>query len=319
MKVEFIHGRLSSRSRFIIAIFFYALAAILQALLVKGVSLPTAILRFAGFVLLLIPLRFLKARNFTNKPEPEKVSKPSASGTWRNVSISELDRLRSRIGDLRKIAVPAIYKVPIAALVTFFMFFAFVPAIAVAGIAGLFSILDLYLILFPFLWFARIEKWYPEVSGVLDVFAPLLEAELPGRLVISPMLFFRGGEAAAMDQYPSDLRLMLGPGPEAPKEIKDELLGAQFQMTHNKGPNGLVPYAYAVFITKGKGKIWQFLKTVRAPGFVTEPGSSEENGQIYGTVVVRLDTKSRSDGYHTKEGDVLNLLEIATRALEKAW
>ena len=65
------------------------------------------------------------------------------------------------------------------------------------------------------------------------------------------------------------------------------------------------------------GKIWQTLKNVSADGYVTEAGSSGEGGEVYGTVVFRLDTKSRKDGYHTNESDVKKLLALVVRALEK--
>ena len=327
MNVEFIHTRLSLRSRTIVALFFYALAALLQLLLVRGGNLPLGIFRFAGLGLLLIPLWFLKIRSFSNKPvlsgRAAKGNAASSSpGIWKTVTMTELDRLRDRIESTRKAKVSGIYGRPFGIALTFLFFFLLFPAGVVAGAAGVFVLLDLYLIFFPFLWFAGIEKWYPAISGKIVVFEPVLEAKLPGKLRISPMLFFDGGggipgEPVPAESPPTDMRLMLAPGADAPQEVRDELLGAQFQLSYNNGPNGAVPYMYAVFITRGKGRIWQSLKNVRAACYVTETGSSAEGSTVYGTVVVRLDTKSRPDGYYTNESDVRELLDLVVSALEK--
>jgi len=327
MKVEFLHTRLPLAVRFVIAFFFYALVALLQVLMVRGGSLPLFVLRFAGIALLIIPLWFLKVRNFSNKPlvDIPKASKTKTGktepgrkekGTWKAVSMTEIDRLRDWIGTVRKVKIPFFYSRVFGALATFITFFLMVFSVILTiftGSSGFFLILDLYLIFFPLLHFARIEKWVPGISDKLDSFAPVLNAKLPGSLSLSPTAFFDGSDG---DVTPSDLRLMLAPGTNSPQEVRDELLGAQFQITENKGPNGTVPYMYAVFITKGKGTIWKLLKDIRAANYITEPGSSKEGDVVYGTVVLRLDTKSRSDGYHTKESDVRELLGLVTMALE---
>ena len=312
MQVEFLHTRLPLRARFVVALFCYTLAALLQVMLVKGGSIPLTVFRFAGMGLLVIPLWFLKARNFSNKVPAGRATKQE--GTWTTVTMTELDRLTDRIAATRKLKIPAFYNYSLGLILTFLSIFLLVPIGAIIGAAGLFAIVDLYLVFFPFLWFARIEKWSPAISGKIDIFRPVLEAELPKTMVLAPMFLFDGD---GRDQMPSDIRLMLAPGTLAAQEVRDELLGAQFQITYNKGPNGAVPYMYAVFITRGKGRIWQFLKNIRLIHYVTEPGSSTEGDVVYGTVVLRLDTKSRSDGYHTHESDVRELVDMAVRTLEK--
>ena len=116
---------------------------------------------------------------------------------------------------------------------------------------------------------------------------------------------------------PSDIRLMLAPVDSAARELRDELLGVQFQITYNNGEHGRVPYVYAVFITKGQGKIWQSLKGISYANWVTESGSSTEGNTVYGTVVLRQNTGRRSDGYHTRESDVRELIGNVAKALEK--
>jgi len=318
MNAEFLHTSLSLRFRFVIALFIYALAALLQVLLVRGVTIPLIVFRFAALALLFIPVWFLKARSFSSKPAIKRGSKSlPPEGIWRTVTVTELDRLRDQIKTIRKAKIPAMYNRTFGRALTFLSVVLLISAAVNAGATGVFVVLDLYLIFFPFLWFARVEKWYPAIGGKIKVFSPILEAELPGKFQLSPMLFFDGGEKAGGEQIPTDIRLMLAPGAGAPREIRDEFIGVQFQVTYNNGPNGKVPYMYAVFITRGTGGLWQLLKKVSASGFVTENDSSSEGDTVYGTVVLRLDTKSRSDGYCTYESDVEKLLHIVASELGK--
>ena len=317
MKVEFLHTRLPLGARFVIAFFFYAFVALSQAWLVKGGSVPQTLIRFAGFGLFLIPLWFLKVRNFTNKPAAANVSKKAGAkteGTWKPVAMTDLDRMRDRIAASKKAKIPAKYTLGIGGGLTFAAFFLLALCGIAEGAGGFFAILDLYLVFFPFLWFAQIEKWQPAISLNIDALSPVIDAKPPEKFRLSPMLLFSDEDK---DQVPSDIRLMLAPSPDAPQELRDELLGVQFQLTFNTGPNGSVPYAYAVFITKGQGKIWQALKVIRFPSWVTEAGSSTEGGTVYGTVVLRLDTKSRSDGYHTRADDVAGLYNMVVQALAR--
>ena len=341
MKPEFIRTRLSLRSRFIIAVIIYATAALLQFLLIRGENIPLSLFRFAGFAILIIPIWFLKVRNFSNKPPFKSGSKkdsaadPELDGAWRPVSLTDLDRIRDRIAATERVKIPFAHNLVFGILLSFFSPFLFIPAIIFAGITGFFVLIDLYLVFFPFIWFARIEKWYPEINEKLAAFAPVLEAKLPRNLRLTPMLFFDGKNQAAGTQTPADMRIMLAPVTSAETsagtrqgrgtppangtrgEVLEELVGVQFQVTYNKGPRGEVPYMYAVFITKGMGKVYKSLKNVSAQGYVTEAGSSGEGDTVYGTIVLRLDTKSRSDGYHTHENDVKELLALVLQALEK--
>ena len=309
------------RARFIIAILFYTLVALLQVLIVRGENFPIMTLRFAGMGLLIIPLWFLKIRNFSGDPLKKKApvkKEPKGSGsgqagTWMPVTLTEVDRLLDRVRAVRKVKIPFANNVNFGRVITFLFFFFFLFfAAMIAGAIGFFVLIDLYLIFFPVFWFARIEKWIPPIADRIDVFSPVIKAELPKKLQLSPMLFFDGDT-----NVPSDIRLMLAPALSVSRDIRDELLGAQFQVTYNKGPHGKVPYVYAVFITKGKEKIWQSLKNTRSSGYVAESGSSTEGGTVYGTVVLRLDTNSRFDGYHTHEKDVEELLGLVVRAMEK--
>jgi len=329
MKIEFLHTRLPLRARFIIAFFFYALAALLQVIMPMRVNLPIFALRATVLALLVIPLWFLKVKNFTNKPPGFKTPKAKApakntgSGSgesWMPVTMADLDRFRDRLRATRKVKIPAFYYKGFGTGITvFFLFILFFLTVFILVFIGFnilrfFMIFEIYLLFFPFLWFGQIEKWEPPtINEKILALDPVLEAKLPEKLKLEVMLFFEGEKES---QIPSDIRLMLAPGPSASEEVKNELLGAQFQVASNSGPEGSVPYLYAVFITKGQGKIWKSLNGIKAGRFITEGASSAEGDAVYGTVVLRLDTKSRSDGYHTKEGDVIELLALVIEALE---
>ena len=327
MKVEFLHTSLSLKARFVIALFFFAFVALLQGLPVISGSVSEAFIGLAGSGILFIPLWFLRARSFSNKPVPAKASKKAGvkkEGTWRPVTMTDLDRLRARIAATKKVNIPALYSGAPGALISFFYFILLIAGGAIFGAAGFFMLFDIYLIFFPYMWFAQISKWYPEIGSKIDILAPILDTKLPdnirGKFQFSPMIYFVdsiGSTGEGGEQKPSDIRLMLAPVGSAPQELRDELLGVQFQITYNNGEHGRVPYVYAVFITKGQEKIWQSLKEIRYPRWITGPGSSTEGNVVYGTVVLRLDTACRSDGYHTRESDVRELIGNVVKALEK--
>jgi hypothetical protein len=299
MKPEFSHTGFSAKFRFALAFIFYALVALLQIFIVKGG-------RFAGIALLIVPLWFLKAKNFTNKPSDQ------GKEEWKPVSMNEVDRLINKIRSFKKAKIPVIYGSVFAVLSIILSFFILFFLGIVYGANAVFVYIDLYLIFIPCLWFARVKRWYPrELAEKLDAFSPIINTRLPETLKLSPMLRFDEDEQGL--PAPEDFRLMIGPksgkGPE-------DLLGAQFQLTFNKGPNGQVPYMYAVFITRGMGKTWAALKKLNILDYVIEWNSSKEGDEVYGAVVLRLDTNSRSDGYHTKRADVQNLAFNVVHALE---
>ena len=315
MNVEFLHTKLPLRARYGVAIVLYLLAFLLQAPIIRVGILP--IIRLAGLGLLLASLWFLKVENFSNKPKKNNASAANAEeGNWMPVPMAELDRLQDTVRITKKVKIPLIYRSSFTAVATFLSVFLLFPLTIVAIIftdasfIGFFIGIDLYLLFIPFLWYARVEKWLPAVSESIDAFGPVLGAKLPKPMQLSPLLYYVGEE-------PRDIRLMLVPGSDARQDIRDELVGAQFQITYNKGPKGSVPYMYVVFITKGMGRIWESLSMLQFARYITEPGSSTEGDVVYGTVVLRLDTKSRSDGYHTKESDVQALLKMTVSALEK--
>ncbi len=313
MKPQFRYTKLSVKARFLLAGTLYLTAAMLHLVLLRtGSAAQTssaaqAIVCWAGVLLLAVPLSFLAARNYTNKPETRDLS--TGKSEWKQVTMTELDRLRDHIQRLRKTSIPAGYGK--GALVFLTLLAAVTGLLALMGgnSTAAFIIADIYLVFAPCLWFLRVQKWYPPgiIKQLRDLGA-VISYQWPEGVKLTPSFWLdrdSGGKSV-----PADLKLMAEPSPKP-----QDLMGAQFQLTHNKGPNGDVPYMYAVFITKGRGTAWKTLKQFRYNGFVTEASSSVEEGTEYGTVVLRLDTNARSDGYHTKKADIDRLLRYTSEAL----
>jgi hypothetical protein len=223
--------------------------------------------------------------------------------------MTELDRLMDHIQRLRKTAIPAGYGKGALMFLT-----AFAAAVGLLALLGgnstaAFIIADLYLLFAPCLWFLRVQKWYPPgITRQLRDFGEVISYQWPQGVKLAPSFCLdRDSDGKSI---PMDLKLMAEPSPKP-----QDFIGAQFQLTYNKGPNGNVPYMYVVFITQSRGTTWKTLKQLRYNGFVTEASSSVEDGTEYGTVVLRLDTNSRSDGYHTKRADIDRLLSYTSEAL----
>ena len=315
MKARFKYFNLSTKIRFCGAFFFYALAAFSRLPLGKPPAVP-ALFSLGGLVLLGPPLWLLAAQNFS--------SRSTGKEDWQNVSMKEVDRLASRIRKVRQARIPPWYGVHLGIITTLLGGFTLIVAGGLAGTEGIFLLTALYLIFFPWLWFARINKWYPQdLARKLNTFAPVLNCllETPDKkggpwdgFKIRPM--FRFDKDQDGRKIPEDIRVMLGPPQNRALGVLAELVGVQFQLSFNQGPNGKVPYMYAVFITMGKGTLWQRLGAMNYPGYVVEKDSSTGEGE-YSAVVLRLNTKSRSDGYHSREEDIRTLIGHVKDALGK--
>jgi hypothetical protein len=315
VKPQFKHTGLSARPRFVIAMVFYTLAALLQFFMADGFFL----LRLCSFVLLAVPFFFLSAKSFSNKIVD--VGKED----WKPVTQKEIDRLQDRLANIRKVKTPIYYNKFFAIMLMIFFPFVLCMIWALFDPPLIFIFIDLFLVFLPFFWFARVDKWYPaDLAAKLAVFMPVITYSFGENYKLTPMLRFVEDKEGR--KIPEDVRFMLefsnfvcsdgkSQGVSNPADAENGLLGVQFQATFNNGPNGKVPYLYAVFITKGGSRAWNALQQLSYKRFITEKTESEENGKVYGTVVLRLDTKSRADGYHTKSADVKQLAENVTKAL----
>jgi hypothetical protein len=298
MKVRFSFFGLGFSPRFAVSAFCYAAAALCF------VAPPEHSFRFVIPVLCAAPLLFLKAEGFSNRPAD------LGKEDWKPVTMNEIDRLADRIRKVKKIRAGD--RSGAAAFTVVFIFGMLFFGV-LSGFSAWIFLACLYLILVPWLWFAGVESWYPKrLSDKLEIFLAVLNCSFGPAYQVTPMLRF--DEDKQGRRIPEDIQVMVElrtPAKAEPGAKPDDLVGVQFQMAINKGPNGEVPYVYAVFITRGRGPLWKTLARKTFSGYVTEVGSEGE----FGTVVLRLDTEARSDGYHTDSDDVEELAGNVRKAL----
>ncbi len=300
MNTRYVNTKMTEKARFITAASVYALAG-LSLLFVEGVYLPLII----SILLPAFTSFLLFSSNFTNKP------KDIGREDWQQVTMTEISRVQFQIKKMKNAPVPFAYTAGFGVFLTvFFIAAGIFFYVMFTNTTLVFAVLCLYGIFFPFLWSARVDRWYPSsLAARLKEFDPILQYTYPKTVAIVPYLRFDQTEEG--DKLPEDCKFMLSYTPEKGKPVED-LVGIQIQITHNTGPNGTVPYFYAVIITRGKDVSWRKLSKFSADGFVCEAGGDEE----YGTLVIRQDTDMRKDGYHTKPDDINRLLETAVRAAE---
>jgi hypothetical protein len=295
MKVRFSFFSLGFEARFTVSALCYAAAVALQIILPAGHTF-----RFLVLVLCALPLLFLKAKNFSNKPVD------LGKEEWKPVTMKEIDRLANRMRTVKLIKVGASYGKSFALVGLILLPFTVMLLGALFGSGVFLFSAELVLFFVPLFWFARVDKWYSvELSDKLKILAPVLDYPAGSSYNIVPMLRF--DEDKLGRKIPEDIKVMVEPRrkPAAtPPEKPGELVGVQFQAAINSGPDGEVPYVYAVFITRGSGPVWKALSKTRFFSWLTEADSDGE----FGTVVLRLNTESRGDGYHTKSRDVEELI-----------
>jgi hypothetical protein len=188
-----------------------------------------------------------------------------------------------------------------------------VVAAALAGFVGVGSsrlaavaFLDAAVLLPPFAFSGNVSLWTPrELAMKMACLEPLAGAEPEGgAIVVTPYL--RLDKDKEDRRIPEDVRLMV-----EPRRKPADFLGAQFQVAINNGPNGAVPYLYAVFLCRGKGPTYQAVAKMDFDDFIDEPGGDKE----YGYVVVRQRTSG--GGYHTDPGDCRRLYALVRDRLLK--
>jgi len=290
--------------RFVIPrVFFPARLVILAGFAVLGFAaqalLPGGLGFFLGTLLMVPGLFFLAARNFRNKPMDV------GQEDWHPASVREFDRIKSNLQLTRQKGFSVIYRAG------FGWFIAVVLAVLSAVLsgsarpfAGLVTF-DGLVLLVPFLLTGNVRLWTPqELAFRMRVFDPILSMEQAegGDIIITPYL--RLDKDKEGHEIPEDIRLMV-----EPRRKPTDFLGVQLQVAVNKGPNGSVPYMYAVFLCRGKGETYQKLASQRYEDFVREPGGDKE----YGYVVVRQQTSGT--GYHTTDSDVRRLYDMVKHKL----
>lgn len=251
-----------------------------------------------GTLLLLLPLFLLSAQPWSNKP------KDKGEEDWQPVGDAELDRIADAFKSAREIKIPLWYRpgfgIPFTVALAILTFI-FGTGLTLPGLLAM----DALILLWPALNFLKIKIWVPkEFEMVMQAIQAARSVPLPDGILCTPYLRLDRDDQGL--RIPENARLML-----EPRRKPEDLVGAQLQVAINKGPNGPVPYLYAVVLTHGKGQSWQKARSLRIPGFEVEPGGDAD----YGTVVIRQSTDR--GGYHTKPEDCRRLVQVVVQVLKE--
>jgi hypothetical protein len=225
---------------------------------------------------------------------------------WKPASLVEYERIKDNLVRTHTVRVPMAYRRAFPAVV--------ILPLAVLAVLGLtlgsslllpLLALDLFLLLVPFVFSGRVRLWTPlELAMKMAALEPVAQRvnEAGASLVLTPYLRFDRDRQGR--QIPEDIRLMV-----EPRRRPADFLGVQLQVAINKGPNGAVPYMYAVFLCQGKGGSFRRLGAKKERDMIKEPGGDGE----YGYVVLRQRTSG--GGYHTDREDCSRLFDLVLEEL----
>jgi hypothetical protein len=286
MQGDFRFFKLGFGARLIVAASFFAAGVAIQ--IGYSTSLGFAIAALGWFPLIL--------RTATNKPDDRGLEE------WRPAPISEIDRLDDGLRqskDLRKRTRNWAKSLGLGFGIP--LLIAYLVVTAATGrddywLAGY----DLAFFLVPAIFFGRINVFAPPaIEMKMPCFRAFLSNKLPETMAVAPYIRFDKDKSGA--DIPEDLRLLV-----ELKRPPSDLVGVQIQAAINCGPNGNVPYMYAVVLTKGKtGRSYKTAEQLQIPGYVVEAGGDGD----YGTVVIR------QEGYETSPDDCDKLQRICVEFL----
>lgn len=276
-------------------IFYCIEAAGLFIQLYIGRFLPGTIIMIGG-------LFFVFAKNYSNKPADTGLE------DWLPVSFDEFTRIETNLSNMKTVKYPRLYRLRFGCIVNVVLvILAVLSMFFIGNTVFLLVLFDILIVTFPLFYSGIVKLWTPkELKLKLEGFHAIMEEAMSSGpdIVLTPYLRFDKDKEGKL--IPEDIRFMgeLRRNPE-------DLLGVQFQTAVNNGPNGQVPYMYAVFICKGKGSSFTALKGLTFGGFLKEATPKED----YSTLVIRQ--KTESGGYHTKIDDCITLYRTAIEALRR--
>ena len=270
----------------LILFFLVEAAGILIQILLQGGVIPGTIVMAAGWILVF-------ARGYSNRP------KDLGYEEWKPVSSQEFQRIKTNIASTKKLRLPLYYR-PIGFLtVILFLIAAVIVSYFLAAASGnalpFLAVLDTVMVLFPLFTSGLIKLWKPaEMTMKVQTFTAILD-ESPGKaFAMTPYIRFDKDKEGR--QIPEDVRFML-----ELRRNPEDFVGVQFQIAINNGPNGKVPYMYAVFLCRGEGPTFHRISNMDFGSFITEKEADPEHS----TVVIRQPTKNQ--GYHTTSSDCRRL------------
>jgi hypothetical protein len=248
---------------------------------------------------------FVMVKKITNKPDDQGFE------DWKPVTDKEVDRLYDMLKRSKELSSNAVLQGAGVGI--------FLVALIVGGIISgandrfdwLWVLANAVFMFWPAVFFGNVNVFLPlELDMKTSAFYHLMsQTGLPGT-VMTPFLRFDKDKLGKT--IPEDIKMML-----ELKRKPDWFIGVQFQVAINNGPNGNVPYMYAVILTKGRDNaFWKAgderMEDLLGKKFVIEQGGDDE----YGTVVIRQQTGGT--GYHTKNPDIAALLEGVEKYLKAA-
>jgi len=291
MQDDFRFWRLGLGSRLALSAGLFAVGAFLEVALFVPLGAAVAILGWSPLAL----------RRATNKPDDQGID------GWRPVPMAEIDKLDDSLRESKKLKRKTAGTGRLAAFIAIvvgIMVILFAKGEGRTDIA--FYLLNILAFFVPAVFFGRVAVFTPfDIDKKMPCFRAILAESLPPDVAIAPYICFDKDARGA--GIPQDLRVMY--------ELKRppvDLVGIQVQASINNGPNGAVPYMYAVVLTKGKsGSSFKIAERAKLRGYVVEPGGDEE----YGTVVIRQETGG--SGYETTPKECLRLREICLKFLKE--
>lgn len=278
----------------------YALSSGLFAL-GAALALELPPLSYLGLAVSALGWAPLLLRPATNRPEDQGLEE------WRLVSMAEVDRLEDSLKEARTLKRQM--RSSLSALIGFLAIGAIALALLASAASGRGDVSYLAgfaaVFLVPGLCFGRVSVFRPkEIAEKEPSFVAFLSERPPEGVAVAP--YIRFDKDTKGRDVPEDFRLLL----EAKRPPAD-LVGIQVQCAINKGPNGEVPYLYAVVLTKGKsGPSYEAARRFRASGYEVEAGGDDE----YGSVVIRQQTGN--GGYCTTPHDCTRLAKVCYEALD---
>ncbi len=292
MKIEFVLFKISLPRRLLLFVIIEILGIFCQFNVPGG--------PFFGTIIMIFGAVLISAKNYTNKPFDIGLE------NWKPVSENEFNRIKSNLQMTKTIKYPFYFRPVFGVfIIVIFIFLVFMLFVIEADSLILFA-LDIMIILFPPFLTGMVTLWTPyDLKLKLSRFYTVLEeAKKDEKIIVTPYL--RLDKDKKGRQIPEDIRFMI-----EPRRKPDDFIGIQIQVAINNGANGAVPYMYAVFLCKGKGRSYNALTTMDFKNYVNEPGGDEE----YGYIVIRQ--KTGGGGYHTTNNACINLYSFVKERLDE--
>lgn len=265
------------RFRLMLFVCFAAVGIVLQTVL-PGFGIP-------GFLLVVAAAVLMLAKSYKNKPGDLGFE------DWKPVSFAEFQRIRTNLERSKKSTLPVYYR---RAGVAVFI----VPALLLLFISAFFSVvrggsrlptivINCLVLAVPLFVSGLVKLWIPkELSMKVALFYPLSLDDKGDDITATPYLRFDRDKEKR--EIPEDVRFMI-----EMRRNPEDFVGIQLQIAVNNGPNGAVPYMYAVYLCRGKDETYRKIAKMDFAPYIKETGGDEE----YGTIVIRQRTSG--GGYQT--------------------